>query len=32
MDNVVFERVEFTNMCMIFDSDRVVVIDRKKQD
>lgn len=27
-----FEKVEFTNMCMIRDSDKVVVIDRKKQD
>ena len=26
------ERVEFTNMCMICDGSRVVVIDRKKQD
>lgn len=27
-----FEKVEFTNMCMICDGSRVVVIDRKKQD
>ena len=27
-----FERVVFTNMCMICDGRRVVVIDRKKQD
>ena len=27
-----FEKVEFTNMCMICDDDRVVVIDRKKND
>ncbi|MBR5949008.1 MAG: 8-oxo-dGTP diphosphatase [Clostridia bacterium] len=26
------EKVEFTNMCMITDGDRVVVIDRQKQD
>ena len=26
------EKVEFTNMCMICDGNRVVVIDRKKQD
>ena len=26
------ERVEFTNMCMICDENRVVVIDRKKKD
>lgn len=26
------EKVEFTNMCMVCDGDRVVVIDRKKQD
>ena len=26
------EKVEFTNMCMICDGDRVVVIDRQKQD
>ena len=26
------ERVEFTNMCMICDGNRVVVIDRKKKD
>ena len=26
------ETVEFTNMCMIFDGSRVVVIDRKKRD
>lgn len=25
------EKVEFTNMCMICDDDRVVVIDRKKR-
>ena len=27
-----FEKVEFTNMCMIRDENRVVVIDRQKQD
>ena len=27
-----FEKVEFTNMCMICDGSRVVVIDRKKPD
>ena len=27
-----FEKVEFTNMCMICDGSRIVVIDRKKQD
>ena len=27
-----FEKVEFTNMCMICDGNRVVVIDRKKKD
>lgn len=27
-----FEKVEFTNMCMICDGNRVVVIDRQKQD
>ncbi len=27
-----FEKVEFTNMCMICDGSRVVVIDREKQD
>ena len=27
-----FEKVEFTNMCMICDGSRVVVIDRKKRD
>lgn len=26
------EKVEFTNMCMVFDGSRAVVIDRKKQD
>lgn len=26
------ETVEFTNMCMICDGNRVVVIDRKKRD
>lgn len=26
------ENVEFTNMCMIYDEDRVVVIERKKKD
>lgn len=26
------EKVEFTNMCMIFDGKRVVVIDRQKKD
>lgn len=27
-----FEKVEFTNMCMICDQSKVVVIDRKKKD
>ena len=27
-----FEKVEFTNMCMICDQNKVVVIDRKKED
>ncbi len=27
-----FEKVEFTNMCMICDQSKVVVIDRKKED
>ena len=27
-----FEKVEFTNMCMIRDKNKVVVIDRKKKD
>ena len=27
-----FEKVEFTNMCMICDGSKVVVIDRKKKD
>jgi len=27
-----FEKVEFTNMCMICDENKVVVIDRKKKD
>ena len=27
-----FEKAEFTNMCMICDGSRVVVIDRKKED
>ena len=27
-----FEKVEFTNMCMICDKNKVVVIDRKKKD
>ena len=27
-----FEKVEFTNMCMICDKNKVVVIDRKKED
>ena len=27
-----FEKVEFTNMCMICDENKVVVIDRKKED
>ena len=27
-----FEKVEFTNMCMICDKEKVVVIDRKKRD
>lgn len=27
-----FEKVEFTNMCMICDKNQVVVIDRKKKD
>lgn len=26
------EKVEFTNMCMVYDADRVVVIDRQKKD
>lgn len=26
------EKVEFTNMCMVYDGDRVVVIDRQKKD
>lgn len=26
------EQVEFTNMCMIYDNDKVVVIDRQKKD
>ena len=26
------EKVEFTNMCMVYDADRVVVIDRRKKD
>ena len=26
------EKVEFTNMCMVYDGNRVLVIDRKKQD
>lgn len=26
------EKVEFTNMCMIYDSNKVVVIDRQKKD
>ncbi len=26
------EKVEFTNMCMIYDNDKVVVIDRQKKD
>ena len=25
-----FEKVDFTNMCMVCDGDKVVVIDRKK--
>lgn len=31
-DKVMFEKVEFTNMCMICDGNKVVVINRKKQD
>ena len=27
-----FEKVEFTNMCMVCDGDKVVVIDRNKKD
>ena len=27
-----FEKVEFTNMCMVCDGSKVVVIDRKKKD
>ena len=27
-----YEKVKFTNMCMIYDRDKVVVIDRKKKD
>ena len=27
-----FEKVEFTNMCMVCDQNKVVVIDRKKKD
>lgn len=27
-----FEKVEFTNMCMIYDENKVVVINRKKKD
>ncbi len=27
-----FEKVEFTNMCMVCDGNKVVVIDRKKKD
>ena len=27
-----FEKVEFTNMCMICDGNKVVVIDREKKD
>ena len=27
-----FEKVEFTNMCMVCDKNKVVVIDRKKKD
>ena len=27
-----FEKVEFTNMCMICDGNRVVMIDRQKKD
>ena len=26
------EKVEFTNMCMVYDGDEVVVIDRQKKD
>lgn len=26
------EKVEFTNMCMVYDGDKVVVIDRQKKD
>ena len=32
MADVMFEKVEFTNMCMVCDGSRIVVIDRKKQD
>lgn len=31
-DNKMFEKVEFTNMCMICKDNQVVVIDRKKKD
>ena len=27
-----FENVNFTNMCMVYDADKVLVIDRKKKD
>ena len=27
-----FEKVEFTNMCMIQDEDKVLLMNRKKQD
>jgi 8-oxo-dGTP diphosphatase len=27
-----FENVNFTNMCMVYDDDKVLVIDRKKKD
>jgi 8-oxo-dGTP diphosphatase len=26
------EKVEFTNMCMVYDGDKVLVIDRQKKD
>lgn len=28
----IIEKVEFTNMCMIYDKNKIVVIDRKKKD
>ena len=30
--NVRFEKVEFANMCMIYDKNKVVVMDSKKKD